>query len=174
MMRYGGRAAEAFRTTTIKEAETLSSQLDSKQAKADVAAAVEFLGERAAPEDSGLAVIGFSLGAYFALDLSVADPDRIRAVVVFYGAGPGDYSLSRAAYLGHFAEADPYEPAEYVNSLEAALRAAGRPVQFYRYQGTGHWFCEPDRQDAYNHEAATLAWQRTLSFLKESLPSQSH
>jgi carboxymethylenebutenolidase len=109
------------------------------------------------------------LGAYFALDLSTADPERIGAVVVFYGTGPADYTKSRAAYLGHFTEADPYEPPEMVDELESALKAAGCPVTFYRYPGTGHWFFEPDRADAHNPSAADLAWQRTLDFLAKAL-----
>src|SRR5688572_17477844 len=56
--------------TTIPEAERLSSALDAKQARAEIADAVNFLAERAG-EGRGLAVIGFSLGAYYALDVSV-------------------------------------------------------------------------------------------------------
>lgn len=37
-----------------------------------------------------------------------------------------------------------------------------------RYPGTGHWFYEPDRPQAYNPPAASLAWDRTLDFLKRS------
>jgi carboxymethylenebutenolidase len=162
---YHGRLA-----TTIPEAERLSQALDADQARADIAAAVDYLSGRTAQPDQGLAVIGFSLGAYFALQLSTADPDRICAAVVFYGTGPGDYTTSRAAYLGHFAEADEYEPESEVNNLEASLRAAGRPVTFHCYPGTGHWFFEPDRTDAFNPAAASLAWERTLTFLKSSLP----
>ena len=40
----------------------------------------------------GLAVIGFSLGVYYALDLAAADPEQIRSVVIFNGTGNGDYS----------------------------------------------------------------------------------
>ena len=53
-----------------------------------------------------------------------------------------------------------------MDGLEEALREAGRPATFYRYQGTGHWFFEPDRPDAYDAAAAGLAWERTLSFLR--------
>ncbi|GAB4408525.1 MAG: hypothetical protein Fur0044_01850 [Anaerolineae bacterium] len=113
--------------------------------------------------------MGFSLGAYYALDLAAADPEHIRSVVIFYGSGDGDFSTSRAAYLGHFAENDPYEPPANVNELEESLRRAGRPVTFYRYPGTGHWFFEPDRTEAYNQAAATLAWERTLTFLSNFL-----
>lgn len=65
------------------------------------------------------------------------DPEYIRSVVVFYGTRPGDYSGSRAAHLGHFAETDEFEPQSDVDELEAALRRADRPVSFHRYLGHG-------------------------------------
>ena len=152
-------------TDTIAGAEALSNGLDAERARADIREAAGFLVQRAGPSGRGLAVIGFSLGAYFALDLSAADPERVRSVVVFYGTGPADYRRSRAAYLGHFAETDGYEPQSNVDGLEAALRDAGRPVTFHRYAGTGHWFFEPDREHAYQAAAARLSWDRTLAFL---------
>jgi carboxymethylenebutenolidase len=165
---YHGKVADA-----IADAETLGKALDTNylQAKAEIADATTFLDEHAGQVDRGLAVIGFSLGAYYALDLAAADPEHIRSVVIFYGTGGGDYSSSRAAYLGHFAEKDEFEPPSNVDELEAALRRAGRPVTFYRYSGTGHWFFEPDRLQAYNQAAASLAWDRTLAFLKQSSTS---
>lgn len=162
---YRGKTA-----TTIKEAEILSSQLNETQAKSDIADAVTYLSERADLIGPGLGVIGFSLGAYYALGLSLEDPDRVRAVVVFYGTRSADYGRSKAAYLGHFAQTDDYEPASDVSRLENALRTAGRPVTFHTYVGTGHWFFEQDRSDAYNELAAKLAWERTVAFLREELP----
>ncbi len=164
---YRGKVAD-----TIPGAEALVKALNANylQANADVAEATRFLDERVGEGSHGLAVIGFSLGASFALDLAPADPEHVRAVVLFYGTGGGDFSKSKAAYLGHFAENDPYEPPANVDDLEEALRRAGRPVTFYRYSGTGHWFFEPDRSDAYNRDAAAMAWERTLTFLRKSLP----
>jgi carboxymethylenebutenolidase len=161
---YHGQVAD-----NIADAEHLGEALFANpgQAKADIADATMFLNERTGQGDRRLAVIGFSLGAYFALDLSVTAPEHIQSVVVFYGTRPGDYSSSRAAYLGHFAETDEFEPQANVDELEESLRRAGRPVTFYRYSGTGHWFFEPDRPHAYHEAAAELAWERTLSFLAE-------
>jgi carboxymethylenebutenolidase len=161
---YHGRLADS-----IADAEILARALDGNadRARAEIADASKFLSERAGQAGRELAVIGFSLGAFYALDLSVNDPERIRSVVIFYGTGPGDYSRSKAAYLGHFAERDEYEPQSYVDGLEEELKRAGRPVTFYHYPGTGHWFFEPDRS-AYNQAAASLAWERTLAFLRRS------
>lgn len=165
---YHGRLA-----TTIAEAETLGEALDTnyEQARAEIVEATTFLQQQATQTSRGLAVVGFSLGAFYALDLAATNPEHMRAVVLFYGTGGLDFSAARASYLGHFAENDPYEPEENVAALEAALRQASRPVTFHRYSGTGHWFFEPDRHDAYNQAAADLAWGRTLTFLQQMLPS---
>jgi carboxymethylenebutenolidase len=150
---------------TIAGAEALSQALDADQAREDIAESVLFLNEYTGLEDSGLAVIGFSLGAFFALELSVTYPEQVHSVVVFYGTRPGDYYDAQAAYLGHFAEADPFEPLSAVEALEQDLRQVGCPVDFHVYPGTGHWFAEPDRVDAFDPAAASLAWARTLAFL---------
>ena len=160
---YRGKTAD-----TIPDAERLSSALDANQARADIVNAVEFLAERAgASARGGLAVIGFSLGAYFALESSATHPEHIRSVVVFYGTGPSDFGRSKAAYLGHFAETDKFEPQASVDKLEADLRRAQLPVQFHTKPGTGHWFFEADRSQAFNAAAASLAWERTLAFLRK-------
>jgi carboxymethylenebutenolidase len=162
---YHGKVAD-----TIPDAEALGKALDANhlQAKAEIAEAAKYLSGRAGQADGGLAVIGFSLGAYYALDLSNANPEHIRSAVIFYGTGADDFSSSKAEYLGHFAENDEFEPLSNVNSLEESLKRAGRPVTFHVYSGTGHFFFEPDRPDAYNQAAASLAWDRTLAFLRRS------
>jgi len=165
---YHGKVAD-----NIADAEALTKALGANplQANAEIAEAREFLSERVGQADRGLAVIGFSLGASYALDLADADPQHIRFVVLFYGTGGDNFSHSKAAYLGHFAENDEFEPQASVDALEDSLRRGGRPVTFYRYSGTGHWFFEPDRSQAYSQAAASLAWDRTLAFLKHSFTS---
>ena len=162
---YHGQVAD-----TISGAEALGQALDANhlQAKAEIIEAVRFLEERSGQPGRGLAVVGFSLGAYYALNLASADADHIRSVVIFYGTGGDDFSRSQAEYLGHFAENDEFEPPANVAYLEDALKRAGRPVTFHQYSGAGHWFFEPDRLQAYNQAAANLAWERTLAFLKRS------
>ena len=163
---YHGKVAD-----TIPDAETLGKALDGNhiQARAEIAEATMFLNERADQSDRGLAVIGFSLGAYYALDLAAAKPEHIRSVVLFYGTGSDDFRNAKADYLGHFAENDEFEPQSNVDELEESLKAAGRPVTFHVYPGTGHWFFEPDRT-AFNPDAASLAWERTLTFLDRLSP----
>jgi carboxymethylenebutenolidase len=164
---FPGRATAA----TIAEAEVLRDAHDAAAAEVEavVQAAVEQL--RGFPGVTGekIGVIGFSLGAYWALHLSQVRPDDVGAVVTIYGTDDGDYRTARAAYLGHFAEEDEFEPLEAVRALEAKIRAAGREVTFHVYPGAGHWFVEPNRPDVYDAAAADLVWVRTLAFLRAQL-----
>ncbi len=155
--------------TTVEEAEKLARAHDGESAMNDSSEALEFLSERTAESGSGIAVIGFSFGAYYATELSAKAPELVRAVIVFYGTNRRDYAGSKAAYLAHFAQTDPFEPDSEIEHFEKSLRAGGCPVTIFRYPNTGHWFFEPDRIDAYNKQAADLAWERTLEFLKSTL-----
>jgi carboxymethylenebutenolidase len=157
---------------TIEEAQQHQSQWNEVQAVPPIILpAVEDLRKRVTTGAPGLGVIGFSMGAYWALWLAQQKSELFRAVVLFYGsdAGSGNYQRSRAAFLGHFAENDPYETVSGIQTLENNLKAAQRPATFYTYPGTSHWFFENDRPDAYHAQAAQLAWDRTLSFLDETI-----
>jgi carboxymethylenebutenolidase len=150
---------------TIPEAEALRDAQDEEAVVRPVLlASADLLRSLPGVSSSSLAVIGFSLGAYWAFHLSQVRPEETGAVVVFYGAGEGDFRETRAAYLGHFAEQDPYEDLGYVRELEQMIRNAGREVTFHVYPGTKHWFVEPNRPE-YDAAAATLAWERTREFL---------
>jgi carboxymethylenebutenolidase len=155
---------------TIAAAEVLRDAHDeaASEVEALVLAAVNRL--RGLPQVRGerIGVVGFSLGASWAMHLSQARPEEIGAAVVYYGSGSGDYRAARAAYLGHFAELDDFEPLPEVRALQTRIRAAGREATFHVYPDTRHWFAEPDRPE-YDAAAAKLAWERTIVFLHDRL-----
>ena len=140
---------------TIPEAEALRDTLDEAgdETEATVQQAAERLLDLPGVTGGRIGVIGFSLGAYFALQLSQSRPELVGAAVTVYGTDDGDYSTATAAYLGHFAENDDYEPLDLVQTLETRIRAAGREATFYTYPCTSLWFFEPSRTDVYNAEA---------------------
>ena len=163
-------------TASVEEAEALVKALNQEEERVngDIQGAMAFMRQNSAPNPAGgqgkFGVIGFSLGGAFAFDMSVNMADEIAAVVIFYATYPGlDYRRAQAAYLCHFAENDPFEPAESVAELEKDLTDAGKQATFYTYPGTTHWFTDADVPDAYNAEATELACERTLAFLNAEL-----
>jgi carboxymethylenebutenolidase len=161
---YDGKIA-----STIDEAKRLLEQRDGNFMHHAATSAVDFLRAHPAVRGKGLGAIGFSMGGGWSLLLSGERPDDIAAVVIFYGSGDADFSQAKAAYLGHYAEVDEWEPLDDVRAMEAGMRGAGREVTFHIYPGVGHWFFESNRPDVYNAEASQLAWERTLAFLKSKL-----
>ena len=160
---YNGRIA-----TTINEAEQFSEAMDEDEARGIVSAAVDTLLAHQACRGNQIAVIGFSLGASYAISVAYQKPKQTGAVVLFYGLGWAEQTNTQASYLGHFAENDPYEDDDYRDEFERKLKENGRPTTCHIYPNTGHWFFEPSVTDAYAPAAAELAWERTLAFLKET------
>lgn len=161
---------------TVEEAEQLVSHLNWEQVFPPIIlSAMEVLRKHPAVSGNGLGIVGLSFGEYWALWLAQQKPELIRAVTLFYGTngGGGDFQQSKAAFLGHFAETDPNEPVPVIQALEKNLKSVNRPTTFYTYPGTGHWFFEKDRPDAYNAQAAQLAWDRTIAFLRDQLEGVS-
>lgn len=123
---------------------------------------------------SRIGVVGYSMGGHWALWLSSqARPEvpEISATVVYYATRACDFHASAAAFQVHLAETDPFVSTSSITAQERALRRAGRPYELHRYPGTGHWFAEYDRPDAFHSDATALAWDRTLTFLSRHLLS---
>ena len=153
---------------TIPEAEGLMQLEQEEPLTAILTNVMDYLKTLPGVTGEGIGVIGASMGAWWALKLAVMEPERVRAVVLFYSTGGQDFSRSQAAFQGHYAGQDPYESAQDVNRLEEQLRAAGREVEFFHYPGTKHWFIETDRPE-YDPAAAQQAWERLVAFLHHRL-----
>jgi carboxymethylenebutenolidase len=157
---YQGRIAK-----TIDEAEALLKQRDSELMSDIVKAAKDHL--TALRADQPIAVMGFSMGAAWALGVAENESD-VSAAVLFYGAGEADFSKVKAKVLGHYAEVDEWEPLEYVRAMEAGMKAASVDMTLHTYPKAGHWFIEEDRPE-YDSASALLAWSRTYEFLRKNL-----
>lgn len=164
---YGGPIA-----STIEEAEALQGSFDFGAAQQKAVQALDVLQQQPGVQADKLGALGCSMGAAWAMTLSTLMPGKIAAAVLFYGVGEADFAAARCAYLVHCAENDAWDPVEQARLMESAMRDAGREVDFYVYPGVGHWFFESDRPDAYNAEAAQLAWERTVAFLNNHLGNE--
>jgi carboxymethylenebutenolidase len=117
--------------------------------------------------DKPIGVLGFSMGAAWALALAAHEPN-VAAVVLFYGVNEVDFSKVNSKILGHYSDSDEWEPLEGVRWMEQSLKDAGVDATLHIYPNVAHWFVEDDRPE-YDSAAASLAWDRTFDFLKKNL-----
>ena len=148
-------------------ARTLFGQLDQAKTRADFVAAAEAALNRA-DGNGRLGVVGFCWGGGVAQTLATLMPG-LAAAVPFYGNHPpaADAARVKAPLLMHYADVDERINAGWPD-YEAALKAAGVRYTAYRYAGTQHGF-HNDTTPRYDAQAAMLAWERTVAFLKTNL-----
>jgi len=158
---YGDKYA-----SSVREAYKYKAKLNQQRVFTNLLAMVDYLQNSDYVTGKKISVIGFSMGARFALELSNNKPKTISKVVIFYGTSIIDYSKTRAAYQGHFAEYDEWFAGSGVIKLEKLLQKNGREVEFHTYKGTRHWFFENNCNERYKPKEANLAWRRTLQFLR--------
>ena len=105
-----------------------------------------------------------TVDCYGAFVLS-APPDEFPLRVGPLGHLVGDLSCPM---LGLFGADDKYPGPEEVAEFEAALRRAGKDVEFHSYEGAGHAFFNTDRP-SFRPEAANDGWERIWEFFGRHL-----
>ena len=159
---YEGRIAN-----TIDEARGLQEEAESDPdvMGARIKTAKDHLASLRKGEPIG--ILGFSMGTDWAVITAAHEPD-VAATILFYGGWSTDFSKMSSKFLGHYAETDEWYPFDRAKDMEQNMKAAGVDVTLQMYPGTAHWFMEEDRPE-YDPAAASLAWERTLEFLRQSL-----
>ena len=120
-------------------------------------------------QSTKVAVMGFCMGGALTIAAAVHLPE-VATAVCFYGIPPNevaDPATIRVPFQGHFANQDDWCTPAAVDGLERTLKGAGAKYEIYRYNAAHAFFNE--RSQAYNLEAANLAWDRMSAFLKVQL-----
>ena len=155
---------------TIAEAKKLRAEVTASRREPAYKYLIRMIGElRKETRADDIGVVGFSMGGHWAYWLAQRSDLPIVATVTFYAARSADYSKSRSSFLAHFAETDEWVSPAGLRKLEKSFFKAGRAFECHTYPGTGHWFFEEDRADAFKPDAAALAWTRTIDFLKRKM-----
>lgn len=143
---------------------------DVDTAFANLEAARTYLAERSDVQADSLAAVGWCFGGGWAYEMAVNDLG-IDASVMYYGqfAPEDDLSMMRVDILGHFGEEDSSIAVDTVREFEARLNTTTGDHAVFIYPNAGHAFANEDNEDAYEPEAAEVAWQRTLDFLAREL-----
>jgi len=158
----------------MDKAAQLMGALPPDRAARDMSGAVDYLAGHDAVTGDGIGVVGFCMGGMLSLILAANRPDRIKAVVPFYGFPQGDtepdWAPMTAVVRGHMAENDDFFGPDAARALEAKLQGLGKDVTFTVHPGTGHAFMGPHNALGTLDEAlAAQIWPEVVAFLHEQL-----
>jgi carboxymethylenebutenolidase len=144
---------------------------------ADLDSAVSWLQARPEVTSEQIAVIGFSMGGTFALNLAARREDL--ATCIFYGfpRGSPEPAITAPAPLdvvdelsgpliGFWGESDTAVGMDSVQRLVEALAERGVEFHCLTYPGVGHGFMAEERPDDRTVDAARHAWARVTAFLR--------
>lgn len=151
----------------------LMQQLPPDRAARDMSGAVDFLDGHDAVAGKGIGVVGFCMGGMLAFHLAATRPDKVVAVVPFYGFPQGDqepdWSAMRAAVRGHMAQRDDFFGPDAARALEQKLQGMGKDVVF-QIHPAGHAFMNPENAlGTSDPELGARVWPEAVSFLHDRL-----
>ena len=160
--------------TEMDKAAHLMQTMPPDRAGRDMSGAVDYLSSHSAVTSKGIGVVGFCMGGMLAFIIAANRPDKVKAVVPFYGFPQGDmepdWSKLTASISGHMAEHDDFFPPAAARALEAKLRGMGKTVTLTVHPGTGHAFMAPHNAlGTLNAALAATIWPEVVSFLKETV-----
>ena len=162
----------------MDKAATLMKALPPDRAGRDMSGAVDYLANHPAVTSDGIGVVGFCMGGMLAFLIAANRPDKVKAIVPFYGFPQGerepDWSKMTAAVSGHMAEHDNFFSPDAARALETKLRGLGKNVTLTVHAGTGHAFMGPHNAlGTLNTKLSAEIWPKAVSFLKSHLPKRS-
>jgi carboxymethylenebutenolidase len=136
--------------------------------------AVDYLSGHTAVTSDGIGVVGFCMGGMLSFIIAANRPDKVKAVVPFYGFPQGgmqpDWSKLTASISGHMAEHDDFFPPAAARALETRLRGMGKNVTLTVHPGSGHAFMAPHNAlGTLDRALAARTWPEVVSFLQETL-----
>jgi carboxymethylenebutenolidase len=171
---YHGELAQH---TEMDKAGKLMQSLPPDRAARDMSGAIDYLSSHSAVTGDGIGVVGFCMGGMLAFLIAANRPDKVKAVVPFYGFPQGamepDWSKLTASIRGHMAENDNFFSPAAARALEAKLRGMGKDVTLTVHPGTGHAFMAPHNAlGTLNEKVAAQIWPQVTSFLHDTFASR--
>jgi carboxymethylenebutenolidase len=158
----------------MDKASHLMQSLPPDRAARDMSGAVDFLASHRAVTSHNIGVVGFCMGGMLAFIIAANRPDKVSAVVPFYGFPQGeaepDWSKLTASISGHMAENDNFFTPAAARALEVKLRGMGKDVTLTVHPGTGHAFMGPHNAlGTLNEALAAQIWPGVIAFLQKTV-----
>jgi len=166
---------EAERGRALQE---LFAALTPEEMDSDGKAYVDFLLAQTHVKDGKVGVVGHCYTGQMAVRMAAAMPDRIAAAASFHGGWlatdkPDSPHLllphvKARLYFGH-ADNDALMPKEWIDRLEAGLRAWHGAFESEVYPGAAHGWTVPGRDGVYNALQAERAFEKEVELFDATL-----
>ncbi len=166
---YGGQKVEG-----VMDAHIMGRGLPDDSVLAALKTDVRYLSNHPNVRADRIGVIGWDIGAGYALDAARLDP-RLKACVVCYGRVVTDAALlapMQAAVLGIFAGKDEGISDETLNAFRKACLRAGKKSEIKVFPHSNHGFMNPASPEAggvADPQATEAAWNAIDAFLANEL-----
>jgi carboxymethylenebutenolidase len=120
--------------------------------------------------NGNIGVVGFCFGGTYSFQLAAHDA-RIKAAIPFYGQPPAEEEILNISgpVLAFYGDQDT-NLMQSLSMLKDNMKKHKKSFEAVVYPGVGHAFFNDTNPHAYNREAATDAWNKSLAFLKTELP----
>jgi carboxymethylenebutenolidase len=175
----------SFRLAEGAQARAAAADLSRERAREIVARALGYADGSSDADPSRVGVIGFGVGGRIAFRAGCQFPDRIGALVAWSPtalAAPYparavetmpilEFESLRAPALLFYGEQDTETRPEERDAVERVLASAGKRHEIVVLPEAGGGFFTQDGPD-YRIGASRTAWNRSLAFLRESLPAR--
>ena len=158
----------------MDKAAHLMNSMPPDRAARDMSGAVDYLAGHTAVTSKSVGVVGFCMGGMLSFLIGANRPDKVKAIVPFYGFPQGpmepDWTKMTAEVSGHMAENDSFFSPKAAHALEAKLRGMGKKVTLTVHPGTGHAFMGPHNAlGTLNEKLAAKIWPDVISFLQKTV-----
>lgn len=176
----------AFRFSEGAAAKAAAADLSRERAREIVARALGYVDGVSDADPSRVGVIGFGVGGRIAFRAACQFPDRIGALVAWspaalaapYPTRPAEtmpileFESLRAPTLLFYGEQDARTRPEERDAVERVLASSGTRHEIVVLPEAGGEFFTQEAPD-YRIGATRTAWERSLAFLRESLPGRA-
>lgn len=134
----------------------------------DINSCCEYLNTRTMAKKNIHGVVGYGMGGSYALRFA-CHRKRLRAAVSYYGKMVAPSEAMKDLFspvLYHQAGKGTWATQDDIEQLRSSAAAYGKRVDIHCYPNASHGFCNEMKPSAYDPDSASLAWERTASFLK--------
>ena len=169
--------ASSRRTTRWTRRRSLMRTLPPERAARDMSGAIDYLAGIHAVTSDGIGVVGFCMGGMLAFLIAAHRPDRVKAVVPFYGFPQGaaepDWSKLTRRSAGTWPSTTTSSPR---SRSRARSEAAGDGQRRHADGASGHRsrvHGPAQRPGDLNAALAARIWPEVISFLQSKLPTKA-